>query len=124
MPIYDYDCRSCGAFRSWAGLSDAQVESACPVCGRLAPRAVSMPFLARMNPNTRIAHARNEKAAHEPMVMSRQELQASGSKRSALFGDNRAHLNHHGHKYGDSRQEGEDSGLRRAHGARPWMIGH
>jgi len=123
MPLYDYECPSCGTFRAWTNLADAQAASACPACGATAPRAVAMPFLARMNPHTRVAHARNEKAAHEPMVMSRQELQASGRKRSAVFGDNRARLNHHGCHH--HRQKGTGNGLRRAHNStRPWMIGH
>lgn len=127
MPLYEYDCTSCGPFRAWTSLSEAQSPSACPDCGGRAPRAIAMPFLARMNPNTRIAHQRNEKAAHEPVVMSRQELQASGRKRTALYGDNRAHLNHHhGCSHGDHHHESKgSSGLRTAHkSTRPWMIGH
>lgn len=125
MPLYDYDCAECGHFREWTSLADSNAQIACPLCGAQAERAVAMPFLARMNPHSRIAHARNEKAAHEPMVMTRQELQASGRKRAEIFGDNRSDLNHHGCSHAHHGSEGSGKGLRRAHNSvRPWLIGH
>jgi len=123
MPLYDYDCASCGPFRSWTRLSEADAPAACPHCGALASRAVAMPFLATMDANTRIAHVRNEKSAHEPRVMSREELQASGRKRTELFGGDRHRLGcAHGRSSG--RADGRRRPRRSHNTLRPWMIGH
>jgi putative FmdB family regulatory protein len=121
MPLYDYSCARCGPFRAWTSMSEADAPASCPECGKQAKRSIAMPFLAVMNSNTRIAHARNERAAHEPRVMTRQELDASGRRRSEVFGDNRHRLNHHGCGH-DHDQKGK---FRRAHNStRPWMMGH
>lgn len=71
MPLYDYACPQCGPFRAWRALREAGAPLACPQCGEHAPKAVTAPFLADMNPAVRQAHARNEKSAHEPTVASR-----------------------------------------------------
>jgi putative FmdB family regulatory protein len=123
MPLYDYSCPDCGPFRAWTRMSEAEAPGRCPECGQRAQRSVAMPFLAMMNANTRIAHARNERSAHEPRVMSKQELDASGRKRSEVFGDNRHRLNHYGcgHDHGHAGK----GKFRRAHNStRPWMMGH
>ncbi|MBN3268663.1 hypothetical protein CUR95_15805 [Bordetella bronchiseptica] len=71
MPLYDYACPQCGPFRAWRALREVGGPLACPQCGERAPKAVTAPFLADMNPAVRQAHARNEKSAHEPTVASR-----------------------------------------------------
>ncbi len=105
MPLYDYACDSCGDFRAWQTMSLAAEASDCPACGRSAARAVAAPFIANMNPNTRIAHQRNEKSAHEPQVVTQAQLERSGPRRCGQDGGGKAH--HHVHR-----------------SSRPWMIGH
>lgn len=126
MPLYDYICEACGPFRDWASLANAEALVPCPVCGASAGRSIAMPFLAIMNPNARTAHARNERSAHEPRVMSRQELAASGRKRSEVFGDNRHRLNQQGCAHGHHHEApGRKGRFQRAHSSsRPWMMGH
>ena len=74
MPLYDYRCDSCGDFRDWHTMARSQEPTDCPTCGRPARRRVAKPFIAFMPSHTRIAHQRNEKSAHEPRVMTRNEL--------------------------------------------------
>ena len=105
MPLYNYTCGRCGDFRAWQPMTQAAEAGECPACGRPAPRAVAAPFIASMNPNTRIAHQRNEKSAHEPQVMSRGQLERSGTKRCSHDGDGKTHRHVH-------------------QSSRPWMIGH
>ena len=104
MPLYDYHCSDCGPFRAWHPMSEAAAPSACPACGTAAQRAMTAPFLATMNPHSRIAHQRNEKSAAEPRMVR---------KPDRAHGHGHAHghhgHSHHGHSHGASR---------------PWMIGH
>jgi hypothetical protein len=73
-----------------------------------------------MDPARRIAHARNEKSADEPMVMSRQQLEKSGQLRHA-----HAHI---GHACTGVRHPGAERLEKdyRVHAApdRPWFVGH
>ena len=125
MPLYDFTCPRCGPFRAWLRMSEAEAATPCPECGNEAGRTVAMPFLALMNSNTRTAHARNERSAHEPRVMSKQELDASGRRRAEVFGDNRHHLNHHGCGHDHSHRAEQKGRFQRAHNStRPWMMGH
>ena len=96
MVLYEYCCDDCGDFAAWNTMAKASEAMPCPTCGEPASRIVSVPYLADMDPNNRIAHQRNERSAHEPRVQTGADL----GKR-------------HGH------------GVRHHHGpARQWMIGH
>ncbi len=70
MPLYDYECDACGPFTGWASMSRSSEPMACSNCGKAAPRILTAPFIADMDPNNRTAHQRNEKSAHEPRVVS------------------------------------------------------
>ncbi|MBQ7607568.1 MAG: zinc ribbon domain-containing protein [Desulfovibrionaceae bacterium] len=42
MPIYEYECPSCGRiFEEWVKVSEAHGEEACPACGTPSPRVIS-----------------------------------------------------------------------------------
>ena len=114
MPLYDYACERCGEFRDWRSMSQCSDPAICPVCGGVAPRIVSAPYIANMNPNSRIAHQRNEKSADAPEVMNGKEMDRLGAKRAGARGGHDHAHGHHGHAH------------RRGHGhsGRPWMIGH
>jgi putative FmdB family regulatory protein len=101
MPLYDYHCSACGDFRAWRRMSEAAEPVDCPSCAAPAARAVVAPSLALMNGHIRIAHQRNEKSAHEPRIVSKNE---HGHGRGGHHG------HHHEHGHGT--------------GGRPWMIGH
>lgn len=38
MPIYNYDCPSCGSFEEYAPVAKYRAPACCPVCSELAPR--------------------------------------------------------------------------------------
>ena len=84
----------------------------CPDCGKPAPRGISAPFIANMDPNNRIAHQRNEKSANEPRVAFGQP-----------GGHRHRHGHDHGHNHGARRNTGLGEGLHNTH-SRPWSIGH
>ena len=114
MPIYGYDYQACGPFTDMQPMSRASEPMPCPECGEPAPRGISAPFVANMDPNNRIAHQRNEKSAHEPRV-------ASGTPGG--HGHPHSHPHGHGHSHGARRNTGLGEGLRNTH-TRPWSIGH
>ncbi|MBP8301472.1 MAG: zinc ribbon domain-containing protein [Planctomycetes bacterium] len=47
MPIYDYHCAGCGAFREARPMAESRTPQPCPACGAASERAISAPFLAR-----------------------------------------------------------------------------
>ncbi|MCH8196579.1 MAG: zinc ribbon domain-containing protein [Proteobacteria bacterium] len=108
MPLYDYQCDSCGPFREWNAMSESTAPMPCPRCGTAAGRLITAPFIANMNPHSRIAHERNEKSAHEPRVVRKTR------KDPAKHGESHGHGQHNGH--------GQHLHVHR--GSRPWMIGH
>ncbi|MCE1237374.1 MAG: zinc ribbon domain-containing protein [Hyphomicrobiales bacterium] len=68
MPIYDYECESCGPFREMRPMAESAAPCACPVCATPSPRAfLSMPHLFTMDAGRRTALATNERASNEPI---------------------------------------------------------
>ena len=100
MPLYEYICQDCGPFTEIEKMARASEPMPCPSCEQLAPRGISAPFLANMDPNNRVAHQRNELSSHEPKV-------GNVKKHDHSHGHGHSHRKVHAHK-----------------GSRPWMIGH
>ena len=111
MPLYDYECGTCGEFRAWRKMSEWEASVPCPVCSLPASRLAAAPMLGILSTNNRIAHERNERSAHEPKVMRREDLPPKHS--------------HHDHRHGINplmkQQFGE---VHRSPPDRPWMVGH
>ena len=78
MPLYDYHCRVCGPFRTWASMEHATRPQGCPDCGEPAARQLATPYLSTMDGRLRRAESRCEKSAHEPQVVSRQHVDNCG----------------------------------------------
>ena len=67
MPVYEYMCDDCGDFVALSSISARNDAQACPQCGDEAYRVMlSAPRLATMASTTYRAHAKNERAQHEP----------------------------------------------------------
>ncbi len=112
MPLYEYTCPDCGPFTAWGRMATADAPVACPACGAVAPRAIACPALG-MERGRYEAHARNERAAHEPDLRTR----------PAGGGEPQAHRHDH-HPPLDPRVR-KLVGNAHAHVARrPWSVGH
>ncbi|WP_423414939.1 zinc ribbon domain-containing protein [Hyphomicrobium sp. B1] len=67
MPVYDYDCPSCGPFSVLRSMSEFELPHDCPDCGTEAPRAIlTAPAIAGLSRARRIAAETNERSSHEP----------------------------------------------------------
>lgn len=108
MPLYDYACAVHGSFSDWRPMKQSDRDVPCPSCGKLSRRTVSNPYVARLDPAVRMAHQRNEKSAHEPRVLRREELDAMRGRIGSGHG--------HRHDGGKHRHGGSAT--------RPTMLGH
>ncbi|WP_170765108.1 zinc ribbon domain-containing protein [Ruegeria lacuscaerulensis] len=121
MPLYDYNCGTCGPFQGYASMSRYRHPASCPICGSKSARKISLPFVARLAPAVVGANLRNEKAAEKPMVMNRCQFEKTGRH----LHDVQQSQDHH---VPDTRQQTFhrlEPGLR-SHIApeRPWLLGH
>ncbi|RKP57452.1 zinc ribbon domain-containing protein [Pararobbsia silviterrae] len=116
MPTYDYRCESCGVFTVMRRIADRDTDCACPECGTLSTRTISMPQLALMAGTARAGHQINERAAHAPQHSSAYRHVhgpgcGCGSSRKAATGQSGA-------------QTGAPGAMKGNPSARPWMISH
>ena len=108
MPLYDYDCSTCGPFRYWGSLATAAEPQACPACGRPSARTIASPHIRGGQAVTRYkAEAHNERSANEPKV-----VQHVGNMGHSHGKDGHKH---HAHQH--ARKQIKSA-------RRPWMVGH
>lgn len=106
MPLYAYLCEHCGPFERHRPMAQFREPAACPTCHESAPRMVTAVQLNLMQGNTRIAHALNERNAHEPRIAT-------------------PHTEHHHTEHGPSCKHTHHHVRRKYQtSARPWQVGH
>jgi putative FmdB family regulatory protein len=66
MPLYEFQCRSCGLFEQWRGFSESSDPMLCPNCQTIAKRIYSSPNVHLGSRSKRI----EEKT--EPRLVSRE----------------------------------------------------
>jgi putative FmdB family regulatory protein len=72
MPTYEYACPDCGGFTALRPMAQHHDPQPCPACGTPAARVIATaPAYAGMPAAARLAHATNERSAHEPRQSSR-----------------------------------------------------
>ena len=107
MPVYDYECPSCGPFTAFRPMAEYAQPATCDECGKSAPRAfLTAPALAGMDAGLRRSLAVNERSRHEP-------------RRS-----NGAHPSGCGCCSTAKRTPAAAGAAKSFPGARPWMISH
>lgn len=116
MPLYDYKCKSHGVFQELATITEFQSPKPCPLCNVLSARVIRLPpALSGMAPERRRAMEANEKAAHEPVVSTR-ELRME------------EHRHGKGCGCGDTKRQSNliytAQGEKMFPSMRPWMISH
>ena len=108
MPIYEYECKDCGGFSVQRKMAERNNSQSCPHCEQEASRVMlTAPAFAGMPALSRVAHATNERAAHEPKS-SKQHGKGCGCCSGAK-----------------SKKAPDGSSLPKAFpNKRPWMISH
>jgi putative FmdB family regulatory protein len=114
MPIYEYDCPSCGPFDALGRIATSAEPHDCPRCGVSSPRVIlTVPAVLAMDAGRRRAHATNEQSAHAPAVST---------------AESRAHKHGPGCGCGTgvskSRTVTGADGSKAFPADRPWMISH
>jgi putative FmdB family regulatory protein len=120
MPVYEYLCKNCGPFIRTRAMAEYELPSDCPQCGARAPRVLlTAPQCLDMSPQSRRAHAANERSADAPAVRS--SLQAAhkaahgaGCGCCATSNSKLRHKSAASHK----------SAARSFPSRRPWMLSH
>ena len=115
MPSYEYECQTCGVFTEFRAMDERDRPAACGICDGAAPRIISAPNLAVMQPMQRMAAVRNEKSQHEPRIGMKTSCCSTGScrhKKGAKAGAK---------KTKDGRPALQSSTKKNR---RPWMLGH
>ncbi len=113
MPVYEFECETCGVFSDFRSIDERDVPAPCALCDQPAPRIISAPNLAVMNPLQRMAAVRNERSRHEPRV---------GLKASCCAGRTCVHRGGQKAKLGNPEKPALRASTKR--NRRPWMLGH
>lgn len=106
MPIYEYECGSCGPFEALRPVAERNDPGMCPACGLPAMRGIfTPPRLSALAQELYRAHAVNERNAHAPQNSSGHGSRCSCCTRAAA---------------GTKNRQAAKSFPRK----RPWMISH
>ena len=108
MPVYDYECASCGTFDALAPMAEYKRCQPCPGCGAAAERVlIRAPMLTTLSAARRNAFAVNERSAHAPDTSRRSGRHPAGC----------------GCCKPKTKADGETAN-KSFPGRRPWMISH
>ena len=110
MPVYEYVCKNCGPFTRTRAMAEYDLPSDCPQCGGRAPRVLlTAPQCLDMSPQSRRAHAANERSANAPAVRS--SLKAAHGAGCGCCATSNSKLRH-------------KSAAKSFPSRRPWMLSH
>jgi putative FmdB family regulatory protein len=73
MPLYEYQCETCGIFEQWRTLAQVSTPMLCPTCQAVAKRVFSAP---NVNLNSGRVQLHNREAK-EPRVVQRSQTHNS-----------------------------------------------
>lgn len=85
MPLYTFNCSTCGPFSELMRMSEAVMEHTCPHCGAQAPGLLAAPSIMRLSQSFRYACERSEKSADEPRLVSAGNLAREGRPMQSHF---------------------------------------
>jgi putative FmdB family regulatory protein len=75
MPLYEFQCKSCGRFEQWRGFNESSDPMLCPNCQTMAKRIYSSPNL-----HLRASSKRLEEKT-EPRLITREPKETSPKSR-------------------------------------------
>ena len=111
MPIYEYECESCGIFTALKPISERNLPSSCPVCQTDANRVIhSAPRTTWVGKQTMLMHETNERSKHEPKTLEQYKSSVHGAGCSCCS------MN--------KKSTAKSKNALKTGGSRPWMISH
>jgi len=121
MPLYEYECGSCGPFSALRKMSESSYPMHCESCGSESARIISVPYFALLAKAKKAAYELNEKSSHEPKSVKRSRCGCSGAHTCQT-----TNAQNHGNKESKSisNQQGNGFQMQTKRTARPWMLGH
>src|ERR1700724_3520362 len=71
MPTYEYICKKCGPFTQLRPMAECELPSACPECGRRAPRVLltapgCLTMSAEARPSESVSASLTDLASRDP----------------------------------------------------------
>jgi putative FmdB family regulatory protein len=124
MPLYDYACPRCGPFSTWGTVLAHEQPADCPDCGEASPRMVAAPNLSCTSSGVRLAHERNERSAHEPRLVTHEQMHGTHSAHGHGHAYGHAHGHGHGHAHRPLPPAASRLGTGLRQSSRRSMIGH
>ena len=115
MPIYEYDCATCGDFTQLRPMAERDQPCGCPWCGGESVRVIlSAPSLATMSGSQRRAIAANERSANAPQTVEEYAQSRKHPKGCGCCTANKPL----------APTKANPHALKTKPSARPWMISH
>ena len=84
MPLYEYDCKSCGEFEAWRSMSEYNMPMNCPDCDRVAVKIFSAPNI-NLNSGSLSAIARSPSA--EPRLVKQEQREPAKPRYQSSSGN-------------------------------------
>lgn len=111
MPIYEYECESCGIFTELRTISDRNSPAWCPDCQTGAKRVIhSAPGTTWLGKKTVMMHEVNERSRHEPKTLEQYKSSVHGAGCSCCSTN--------------KKSTATSKNALKTGGSRPWMISH
>lgn len=83
MPLYEFNCDTCGQFEAWRTLAELEKPMLCPSCAVVSKRIFSPPMV---NLNSGSLFSIASKANSEPQVVKREKEPSSPKYQSPKGG--------------------------------------
>jgi putative FmdB family regulatory protein len=115
MPIYEYDCATCGDFTQLRPMAERDQPCGCPWCDGESVRVIlTAPGLATMSGSQRSAIATNERSANAPQTVEEYAQSRKHPKGCGCCTPNKPL----------APTKANPHALKTKTSARPWMISH
>lgn len=121
MPLYEYECGSCGSFSALRKMSESGLPMDCESCGSESARIISVPYFALLAKAKKAAYELNEKSANEPKAIKRSGCGCSGTHTCQTTN---SQPNAKKENKFIPTQQGSGFQMQTKRTARPWMLGH
>jgi putative FmdB family regulatory protein len=83
MPLYEFQCKSCGLFEQWRGFNESSDPMLCPNCQTMAKRIYSSPNLHLRSVSTAGSRSKRIEEKTEPRLITREPKETTPKSKQA-----------------------------------------